>query len=72
MENIMTNGFYELNENEMMMVDGGATAADAVVGTISAFCITWAGPIACVNPLAGLGLALVGAGCAYKFSKSIN
>lgn len=23
MENIMTNGFCELNENEMMMVDGG-------------------------------------------------
>ncbi len=23
MENVMTNGFCELNENEMMMVDGG-------------------------------------------------
>ena len=26
MENIMTNGFCELNEQEMMMVDGGTTA----------------------------------------------
>ncbi len=25
MNNVMTNGFCELNENEMIMVDGGAT-----------------------------------------------
>lgn len=65
-------GFCELNEQEMMMVDGVATVADAIVGTVSAVCITWAVPIACINPLAGLGVALVGAGCAYKFSKAIN
>lgn len=32
MNNVMTNGFCELNENEMMMVDGGS-----VVGTAIAF-----------------------------------
>ena len=28
MENVMTNGFCELNEQEMMMVDGGFGEAD--------------------------------------------
>ena len=36
MNNVMTNGFCELNENEMMMVDGGAFPwAEVAKGLIS-------------------------------------
>lgn len=33
MEKVMTNGFCELNENEMMMVDGGAGRVDNAIKT---------------------------------------
>ena len=29
MENVMTNGFCELNEQEMMMTDGGVSSSEA-------------------------------------------
>lgn len=56
MENVMKNGFCELNENETIMVDGGG-----VVAFVFAL-----GFIAGTTPLAvcvGAGIVVVGAGC---------
>ncbi len=36
MENVMTNGFCELNENEMMEVEGGATPFTMIRGVAGA------------------------------------
>lgn len=77
MENIMTNGFCELNENEMMMVDGGATIGEAIVGAagvVTVFGVTpvvatialcgAAAPVAIANaPLVIVGCLIAG-GCA--------
>ncbi len=67
MENIMTNnfGFYELNENEMMAVEGGGvgTAMGVFVGVLA---IAWSPVVACVCPPAAVGMALGGAGIIGK------
>jgi hypothetical protein len=39
MENVMTKGFCELNENEMMMVDGGCSAQTRAKNAARAYVI---------------------------------
>ncbi len=56
MELTMTNsfGFCELNENEMMMVDGGATVGEAIVGTAGVVSLVGVAPTAAL--VAALGI----------------
>lgn len=67
MELTMTNslGFCELNEQEMMMVDGGnmGTAMGVFVGVLA---ISWSPVVAFVCPPAAVGMALGGAGIIGK------
>ena len=63
MEMVLSNGFCELDMEEMELVDGGARASGVFVGTIL---VSWAPVGACFNPVVGAGMALIGAGIIGK------
>ena len=54
MELAMNNGFCEMNQLEMMQLDGGATVGQAVAATLGIAAICWAAPVAIVVGSAGL------------------
>lgn len=66
MELTMTNnfGFCELNENEMMMVDGGLSVGQCVGLTVAIAACAWAAPIGFA--VVSAGLVKVGVGVAVS------
>lgn len=62
MELVMNNGFCEMNQLQMMQLDGGATVGQAVAGTLGVAAICWAAPVAIVAGSAGLGIGIAVAG----------
>ena len=62
MEMTLNNGFCELNQLEMLQLDGGATVGQVVAGTLGIAAICWAAPVAIVVGSAGLGAGMVLAG----------
>ena len=65
MENVMTNGFCELNENEMMMIDGGWDGWQWLTGvgqTVAGIGVTAVGAAwfltSCDNTVMSQGIAL--------------
>lgn len=62
MELAMNNGFCEMNQLEMMQLDGGATVGQAVAATLGIAAICWATPVAIVVGSAGLGIGMAVAG----------
>ncbi len=57
MDNVTTNGFCALNENEMMMVDGGSLG-DAMWALGGIMAISWAPVVALAAPGAGIPIAV--------------
>ncbi len=72
MENVMTNGFTELSENEMFGVDGGWDAGEffSGVGLVATTLVGAAVAVATVPVTAPAGLcaAIVLGSCASSFS----
>jgi lactobin A/cerein 7B family class IIb bacteriocin len=61
MEMVLTNGFYEMTQNEMELVDGGSgkQAACIFLGVVG---LAWSVPTTILNP--GVGLVLAGSSLA--------
>jgi hypothetical protein len=62
MDLVMNHGFCEMNQLEMMQLDGGTTVGQAVAGTVGIAAICWAAPVAIVVGSAGLGVGMAVAG----------
>ena len=63
MEMTLNNGFCELNQLEMLQLDGGVTVGQVVAGTLGVAAICWAAPVAVVyGGGIGVGMAVAGAG----------
>ncbi len=55
--------FEVISSEEMLAIDGGASASGVFVGTVL---VSWAPVGACFNPALGAGMALIGAGIIGK------
>ncbi len=72
MENVLTNGFCEMTQDEVMVVDGGANVVQAIGGTLGAAAVCWAPVLALagVAPVAVVGVVLVGTGAFINMATS--
>lgn len=68
MNNVMTNGFCELNETEMMMVDGGVNGW-AIAGGILVGAAVIAGVIAVAPVVTTVGM---GVGCVLAGGAAVS
>ena len=62
MELVLSNELQTISMEECYDVTGGMSTTQAVTATLGVGSLAWVAPIAMVNPLAGAGLLLVGAG----------
>lgn len=63
MNNLMTNGFCELSENEMMMVDGGwnwGTVLGGAALVVGCIAVAASGPVGWVGAAALCGASALG------------
>lgn len=62
MELVLSNELQTISMEECYGVTGGMSTTQAVTATLGIGSLAWVAPIAMLNPVAGVGLLLVGAG----------